>query len=100
MHGYNNRNIVIHELVGTDAEVVESTDRDQVGISGRVIKETKNLLYIRSGNGIKRIAKNISVFRFSADKQTFTVQGKAICFRSHERTEKALGLYKRRKTRS
>jgi ribonuclease P protein subunit POP4 len=98
MHGYNNKSIVIHELVGLGIEVLESRDPDQIGIKGTVIKETKNLLYVKSGSGIKKLVKQISLFRFDAEGKEFLVAGDTINFRSHERTEKALKFYKRRKS--
>lgn len=100
MHGYNNRTIVIHELADLDVEIVQSKDQDQVGIKGKVVKETKNLIYVNAGNNIKRIVKNISVFRFVAEGRSFLVKGDTIAFRSHERTGKALRYYKKRKMQS
>ena len=37
MHGYNNKNIVLHELIGLDAEVIDCKDGSQIGIEGRVV---------------------------------------------------------------
>ncbi len=98
MHGYNNKNIVIHELVGLDVEVVDSRDRKQIGINGSVIRETKNLLYVKTGDGAAvKVVKLISEFRFRVGNRRFKVKGEEINFRSHERTEKALRFYKIRK---
>lgn len=97
MHGYNNRNIVLHELIGLDAEVIGSRDNSQIGIKGRVIDESKNFLYLRHGSKIKRVVKNISTFRFTRGGDSFVVNGEEISFRSYERTEKALKFYKMRK---
>jgi ribonuclease P protein subunit POP4 len=94
---YDNSNIVLHELVGLGVEVVDSLDRDQIGLRGRVVKETKNLLHVRVESNIKLIVKSISVFRFDSADGRFIVSGKEIAFRSHERTGKALRFYKRRK---
>ncbi len=97
MHGYNNRNIVIHELVGLDVQVIDSRDRKQIGINGSVVRETKNLLYIKSGDATVKVVKLISEFRFRVGDRRFDVKGEEINFRSHERTEKALKFYKSRK---
>ena len=97
MHEYNNRNIVIHELVGLDVQVVDSRDRKQIGINGSVVRETKNLLYIKSGETTVKVVKLISEFRFGVGNRRFKVKGEEINFRSHERTEKALKFYKLRK---
>ena len=97
MPEYNNRNIVIHELVGLDVQVTDSRDRKQIGINGSVVRETKNLLYIKSGDTIVKVVKLISEFRFGIGNRRFKVKGEEINFRSHERTEKALKFYKLRK---
>ena len=97
MRGYNNKNIVLHELVGLSAEVVNSSDRAQIGIKGKVVKETKNLLFLDDNNEAKRIVKKISTFKFSKDGKSFVVNGEEINFRSYERTEKAFKFYKKRR---
>ena len=97
MAGYNNRNIVLHELIGLDAEVVASSDADQVGIRGKVVDETKETIVLQTSAGRKRIFKRISTFKFIADKNIFTVEGSEICFRPHERTSKGLKFYRKRK---
>ena len=96
MHGYNNKNIVLHELIGLEAEITFCRDSSQVGIKGIVVNETKNLLYLKHGSKIKRVVKKISKFRFRHNSDLFDVDGKEINFRPHERTEKALKFYKRR----
>ena len=93
---YNNKNIVLHELIGLDAEVIDCSDRTQIGIKGRVVDETKNLLLSRRRLTRKIVKKNSS-FRFSDGKQSFVVDGEEINFRPHERTEKGFKFYKKRK---
>ncbi len=99
MHGYNNKNIVLHELIGLDAEVIKCRDRSQVGIKGRVINETKNLLYLKHDSKINKVVKKISAFRFTSGNDSFLVNGEEINFRAYERTEKALKFYKRRSSK-
>lgn len=96
MHHYNNKNIVLHELIGLDAEVLDSKDSSQIGIRGRVINETKNLLYLKHDSKTKRVVKKISKFRFVHGNDSFVVYGSEINFRPYERTEKALRFYKKR----
>ena len=77
--------------------VVKSHDRSQVGIHGTVIDETKNTLLVETPEGAKRVAKDISTFRFRYGRKSFVVDGNEINFRSWERIEKGLKFYKRRK---
>ncbi len=93
---YNNKNIVLGELIGLKARVLRHADKKQKGIKGEVIDETKNTLVINTIRGIKKILKANALFRFYAGSKSFDVEGKEICFRPEERTEKALKFYKRR----
>lgn len=94
---YNNKNIVLCELIGLKARVLKSLDKKQQGIYGDVIDETKNTLVIETKHGVKIIVKKTSVFRFYSDKSAFKVDGKEINFRPYERIERGIKYYKRRK---
>ncbi len=94
---YNNRNIVLNELIGLKARVTKSLDKKQRGLSGVVIDETKNTIVLETSSGTKSIVKRISVFRFYSGKHSFTVDGEEIGFRPHERIEKSMKFYKARK---
>ncbi|MCL5430431.1 MAG: ribonuclease P protein subunit [Candidatus Marsarchaeota archaeon] len=93
----NNKTIVLHELIGLDCEVTNSSDQFQQGIRGIVVDETRNSLVLETSKGLKRVVKNISTFKFRKGKQVFLVKGEEINFRSYERLEKGLKFYKRRR---
>ncbi len=95
--GYDNRNIVLNELIGLRARVLSSLDRKQRGLSGTVIDETRNTLVMETEKGTKRVVKKSSSFRFYLGNRHFDVDGIEINFRPVERTEKAIKYYKRRK---
>jgi len=98
MPEYNNKNIVLHELIGLKVEVVKSLDKYQKGVKGKVIDETRNTLLVFTASGeTKRVLKNISTFKFIAGKNRFIVTGEEIRFRPFERTEKGMKYFKRRK---
>ncbi len=96
---YDNRNIILNELIGLRVRVLRSLDKKQRGISGFVIDETKNTLVVETDTGVKRLVKGISEFRFYYGRQSFKVDGKEISFRPHERTGKALKFYMRRESK-
>jgi len=50
-------NALVHEIVGLNAKIAESTDPTLQGISGTIVLETKNTISIRTGSSIKQIAK-------------------------------------------
>ncbi len=93
---YNNRNIVLHELIGLRVRVLRSEDRYQKNISGTVLDETKNTLLVDTERGMRRVVKKTSVFRFYAERKSFIVKGEEINFRPDERIEKALKFYRKR----
>lgn len=95
--GYDNRNIVLNELIGLKAKVIKSLDRKQKGLSGTVIDETKNTVLLETPSGTRTVIKKTSVFRFYSGRKSFVVNGEEIGFRPHERIEKSMKFYKARK---
>ncbi|NPV50478.1 MAG: hypothetical protein HPY60_04680 [Candidatus Methanofastidiosum sp.] len=45
-------------LLGKKVEVIQSSNRYEVGIKGLVIEDTKNTIKIRTENGVKIVIKN------------------------------------------
>ena len=93
---YNNKNIVLNELIGLRVRVTKCLDKKQRGVEGTVIDETKNTLVVDTGHRPKRLVKATSTFRFYAGRRSFEVSGVEINFRPEERTEKALKYYRKR----
>jgi len=58
------RNLVRHELIGLEVEVVKSTNKSQIGIKGKVVDETYKMLVIETEKGEKKVAKKDCVFVF------------------------------------
>ena len=52
-------NILYHELIGLKIKLYECSQASLINLSGQIIFETKNMLIIRTLNGIKKIPKNI-----------------------------------------
>ncbi len=79
-----------HELIGLRTRVVFSPDPTQIGISGKVIDETANLLIIKTKNGrVKRIPKKGRVFEFFIrESKVVKLSGKDILGRPEERVKK------------
>ena len=60
-------NILRHELIGLKVRVRDSTCRSYLGIKGEVVDETRNMLYIRTENGVKAVPKSTCKFVFTLD---------------------------------
>ncbi len=81
--------IVQQELIGLNAKVVRSPHSDYVGISGRVLDETRNTIVILHKNKKKRIIKSAAVFNFTMpDGTVVEIDGKAIIGRPEDRIKK------------
>ncbi|HKC78738.1 MAG TPA: ribonuclease P protein subunit [Nitrosopumilaceae archaeon] len=78
-------NLLIHELIGLEAIVVKSNNEQITGISGKVIDETKSMLFLNTINGIKKIPKEIADWKFSFDKNESIVNGNLLTKRPQER---------------
>jgi ribonuclease P protein subunit POP4 len=86
------RNVIRHELIGLDVLVVRASNPTYQGVTGQIVDETKNMLIIHTGSGIKRIQKNTGVFRLTLPDGTLVdVQGSVLVMAP----EKRLNLHKK-----
>ena len=52
-------NLVYHELVGLKIKILLSSQNNMKNLLGNIIFETKNMLILRTSNGIKKIPKKL-----------------------------------------
>ena len=79
------------EFVGLDAKVVKSSNPSQTGISGRIIKETRNTLVILHKDLEKTVIKNVTVFHLMLpDGTVVEIDGKAVVGRPENRLKKRI----------
>lgn len=79
------QNLVVHELIGLEAIVNNSSDPGIIGVSGKIVDETKNMLIINTKKGIKKIAKNICILNLIVKNEPIEIDGKTIVKRSEDR---------------
>ena len=79
------QNIFNHELVGLSAEVLESKNPASIGLSGKIIDETKSMLILETIRGVKMITKEHNKWSFSFDGEVFTLDGSTISKRPEDR---------------
>ncbi|MFQ5908053.1 MAG: ribonuclease P protein component 1 [Thermoplasmata archaeon] len=82
------KDLVKHELIGLDVEVVDATDPNQRGVEGRVVDETHNTLLLDVGGREVRIPKGGTTFRFAVGDGE-TVLGDRLRYRPEDRVKKA-----------
>mgnify|MGYP006267454339 CR=1 FL=1 len=79
------------ELIGLNAKVVKNANPSCMGITGRVIDETRNTLIIRHENEDAVVVKNLSVFQFVTIEGTVVeVEGHTLTGRPEDRVKKRL----------
>jgi len=80
------RNILRHELIGLDVLVARASNPDHTGVRGLIVDETRNMLTIRTSQGVKHIPKKYSVFRLKLpDAATIEVDGSALVMQPDKR---------------
>jgi len=80
------QNVVRHELIGLEAEVVRSSHLGYVGIRGVVADETRGMLTLRCGRDRKSVPKSGSAFSFTLpDGSRVEVEGRVILGRPEAR---------------
>jgi ribonuclease P protein subunit POP4 len=82
-------NLVQHELIGLQVEVVRSSHPGYIGIRGIVIDETQKMLVISNGSSRKAVPKQTNVFQFTLPDGTIVeVDGKVIVGRPEDRVKR------------
>ncbi|MFH0949499.1 MAG: ribonuclease P protein subunit [Candidatus Aenigmatarchaeota archaeon] len=82
------RNILRHELIGLECKVINSKNKFQIGISGKIIDETLKTILIDASGTRKRIPKKDSVFRVHVGEKNVDVSGDHIITRPEDRIKK------------
>ena len=77
------------EYIGLMATIVKSPSRKRIGISGKVVDETKNTIMIEKSDGkVARIPKESTTFAFRKGNERFEIDGSRIMYRPEDRTKK------------
>jgi ribonuclease P protein subunit POP4 len=84
------KNILYSTFIGLEIEISNSSQHELIGLKGKVVDETKNLLVIEKEDGKQvKLPKVSSVFKFTLDDGSkMEILGKKICFRPEERPKK------------
>jgi ribonuclease P protein subunit POP4 len=83
--GIKPENLLKHELIGLKIEVLESSDKSQIGLSGQVINETQNTLTLQTVQGEKTVPKKGSVFKVFLEHENVKVKGEKLLKTPQER---------------
>ena len=82
---FNNKRLARSELIGLGVKLIESENRFNRGIKGRIIDETKNMFEIETKEARKKIIKDQCVFEFMIKGEKIQINGKSLTKRPEER---------------
>jgi len=77
-----------HELVGLNANVVDSENKALVGMKGKIVDETRNMLTIDYDGKLKRLIKSQVILQLSYKGHAYEVNGKMLVNRPEDRIKK------------
>ena len=80
------KNILLHELIGLQCEVVNAKNKTQIGLRGKIIDETMKTVIINS----KRVFKCGTIFRLTVAGKKIDVDGSYLLARPEDRIKKKL----------
>ena len=78
-------NITLHELIGLDTKIIQSSNIQSVGLKGKVVDETKSMFILRTENGVKKFPKENTSWRFSFGNNEIILNGNMLTKRPYER---------------
>lgn len=79
------KSITKHELIGSSVEIVDSSNKSNVGIKGKIIDETKNTITIQQNNKQKRLFKNNIMLIIKIKDKRYKIKGKLLAQRPKDR---------------
>ena len=83
--------IIRREFIGTEGKIAKSSQSNYVGLSGRIINETKNTFTLFHEGKKKNIIKDSAVFLFKFSDGTIAeIDGRLLVGRPEDRIKKRL----------
>ena len=77
-----------HELIGLEAEVITSNNKDLLGLKGKVVDETRNLIVLATEKGEKKILKKEVTLKIKINEEEIQVDGNVLVGKPEERIKK------------
>ena len=86
------RDIPRIEFIGKELEVIEADNPSLVGIKGKVIDETKNMLIIETNNETKKLVKKQVTIKVKIKEKEIIIKGEILQGRPEERLKKKIRI--------
>lgn len=78
-------NIALHEFIGLETKIVDSSNEELLGLKGKIVDETKSMFVIETIKGVKKIPKAHTKWKFSIQNQDVILFGESLCKRPSDR---------------
>jgi ribonuclease P protein subunit POP4 len=82
-------NVLYHEIVGLQTEIISSTNPALVGLRGMAVLETRNTIQLRSGQSIKTVPKSAATkMKISTPAGACFISGSSMIAKPENRVSK------------
>jgi len=81
-------NILRHELIGLEMEVVEAKNKDLIGLKGKVVDETQFTIVIATKKGEKKVLKMGTQLKTKIADEEIIIMGDSLVGRPEDRIKK------------
>ncbi|MDP3918912.1 MAG: ribonuclease P protein subunit [Nanoarchaeota archaeon] len=81
-------NILRHELIGLEIEVVEAKNKDLIGLKGKVVDETQFTIVIATKKGEKKVLKMGTQLKTKIADEEIIIMGDSLVGRPEDRIKK------------
>nr|MBI4156858.1 ribonuclease P protein subunit [Candidatus Woesearchaeota archaeon] len=82
------KDILRMELIGNEIEIVKAKNPSLKGVKGKIINETKNMIEIKTDQGLKKVIKDQVVFRMNFNDKILEIEGRKLVNRPEDRLKK------------
>lgn len=80
--------ILKHELIGRDVKIVNSENRNLIGLNGRIVDETRNMLMVECNGIMKKLIKSQVILKMKQGDHDYEVNGKLLVNRPEDRIKR------------
>ncbi|MCA9495486.1 MAG: ribonuclease P protein subunit [Nanoarchaeota archaeon] len=70
--------LTCQSLIGKNIEIIDSKNKNQIAMKGRIIYESAKLLYLEYGGSIKRILKSNVAIKFEHEGKALNMDGRLL----------------------
>lgn len=86
------KDVLKYELIGLEIEIKKSHNPTLVGMKGRIVEETRNMIKIQTKNKEKTIIKDQITFTTNIRNKKIEINGKLLVGRPEDRLKKKTKL--------